>query len=95
MKWLEKEKHGKDSILYWAWKNKIPIFVPGITDGAFGSHLWMYYQEHRDFTIDLLKDGKILAIKGLGGFHLSCDATKKQVVQLLRERKNVLQNLLL
>ncbi len=53
---LEKEKNGKDSILYWAWKNKIPVFVPGITDGAFGSHLWMYYQEHRDFTIDLLKD---------------------------------------
>jgi deoxyhypusine synthase len=53
---LEKEKNGKESILYWAWKNKIPIFVPGITDGAFGSQLWMYYQEHRDFTIDLLKD---------------------------------------
>jgi len=53
---LEKEKNGKDSIVYWAWKNKIPVFVPGITDGAFGSHLWMYYQEHRDFTIDLLKD---------------------------------------
>jgi len=53
---LEKEKNGKDSILYWAWKNKIPVFVPGITDGAFGSQLWMYYQEHRDFTIDLLKD---------------------------------------
>jgi len=53
---LEKEKNGKDSILYWAWKNKIPVFVPGITDGAFGSHLWMYYQEHRNFTIDLLKD---------------------------------------
>jgi len=55
-KHLEKEKNGKDSILYWSWKNKIPVFVPGITDGAFGSNLWMYYQEHRDFTIDLLKD---------------------------------------
>ena len=53
---LEKEKNGKDSIIYWAWKNKIPMYIPGITDGAFGSHLWMYYQEHRDFTIDLLKD---------------------------------------
>src|SRR4030042_2134723 len=53
---LEKEKNGKDSILYWAWKNKIPLFIPGIMDGAFGSQLWMYYQEHRDFTIDLLKD---------------------------------------
>ncbi|MBN1861640.1 MAG: deoxyhypusine synthase [Candidatus Thermoplasmatota archaeon] len=58
---LEKEKKGKDSILYWAWKNKIPVFVPGITDGAFGSQLWMYYQEHRDFTIDLFKDEQDLS----------------------------------
>ena len=50
------EKHGKDSILYWAWKNQIPIYVPGITDGAFGSQLWMYYQEHRDVVIDLFQD---------------------------------------
>jgi deoxyhypusine synthase len=58
---LEKEKNGKDSILYWAWKNKIPIYVPGITDGAFGSQLWMYYQEHRNFTIDLFKDEQDLS----------------------------------
>ncbi|MCJ7698367.1 MAG: deoxyhypusine synthase family protein, partial [Thermoplasmata archaeon] len=43
---LEKEKNGKNSIMYWAWKNKIPIYIPGITDGAFGSQLWMYYQDH-------------------------------------------------
>jgi deoxyhypusine synthase len=60
-KQLEKEKNGKDSILYWAWKNKIPMYIPGITDGAFGSQLWMYYQEHRDFTIDLLKDEQELS----------------------------------
>jgi deoxyhypusine synthase len=58
---LEKEKNGKDSILYWAWKNKIPIYVPGITDGAFGSQLWMYYQNHRNFTIDLFKDEQELS----------------------------------
>jgi deoxyhypusine synthase len=55
-KQLEKEKNHEDSIIYWAWKNKINIYVPGITDGAFGSQIWMYYQDHRDFTIDLLKD---------------------------------------
>jgi deoxyhypusine synthase len=53
---LEKEKNHDDSIIYWAWKNKIPVFIPGVTDGAFGSQIWMYYQEHRDFIIDLLKD---------------------------------------
>ena len=58
---VEKEKNDKDSIIYWAWKNKIPVFIPGITDGAFGSHLWMFYQEHRDFTIDLLLDEQDLS----------------------------------
>ncbi len=58
---LEKEKRREESIIYWAWKNKIPIYVPGITDGAFGSQIWMYYQEHRDFTIDLLKDEQELS----------------------------------
>ena len=60
-KHLQKEKNGKDSIIYWAWKNNIPIFVPGITDGAFGSQLWMFYQDHRDFKIDLFKDEQELA----------------------------------
>jgi len=60
-KHLEKEKKKEESIIYWAYKNKIPVFVPGITDGAFGSQIWMHYQEHRDFTIDLLKDEQDLS----------------------------------
>ena len=60
-KQLEKEKNHNESIIYWAYKNKIPIYVPGITDGAFGSQIWMYYQEHRDFVIDLLKDEQELS----------------------------------
>jgi hydrogenase maturation protein HypF len=34
-----------------------------------------------------LKEGKVLAIKGLGGFLLACDATSDKAVKLLRERK--------
>ena len=60
-KHLADEPHGKDSILYWAYKNKIPIYVPGITDGAFGSQLWMTYQHHRDFTMDLFADEQELS----------------------------------
>lgn len=43
------------SILYWAAKNNIPIYVPGITDGAVGYQLWLFSQDH-DFKINLLKD---------------------------------------
>ena len=38
-------------------------------------------------TSQLLREGKIIAIKGLGGFLLACDATNKAVVDRLRQRK--------
>jgi hydrogenase maturation protein HypF len=53
-------------------------------------------REHRDTTYDeaalaearrLIADGAVLAVKGIGGYHLACDATDEQAVGNLRKRK--------
>ncbi len=60
-----------------------------------GPHYWLQVGEeitHGDAeviqrTADLLNQGKIVAIKGLGGYHLACDARNATAVSELRERK--------
>ena len=57
-----------------------------------------YYLQPQDKTLsgadspirlaaELLKAGKILAVKGLGGYHLACDARNPAAVAALRDRK--------
>lgn len=50
----------EDSILYWCWKNKIPVIIPGPTDGSVGYQIWQFAQD-KDFKINLLKDEKLLS----------------------------------
>ena len=38
-------------------------------------------------TVKYIKEGSILAIKGLGGFHIVCDATNSKTIEKLREYK--------
>jgi len=57
---IGKKINNKDSILYWCYKNKIPVVVPGITDGAVGYQIWQFSQDH-NFKIDALKDETLLS----------------------------------
>jgi len=51
----------ENSLLYWAAKNKIPIVIPGLSDGAIGAQLFMHRQKKPDFMIDFLADEQILS----------------------------------
>lgn len=53
---------------------------------------WAFTSEDSDEFVDdcvkLLKAGKIVAVKGLGGYHLVCDALNAEALSALRERKH-------
>ncbi|MGC8631592.1 MAG: deoxyhypusine synthase [Thermoprotei archaeon] len=58
---LGNEVERENSIVYQAYKNKIPIFVPGPFDGAFGYQLWLFWQMHKDLKLNLFLDEQDLS----------------------------------
>ncbi|MBM4135928.1 MAG: carbamoyltransferase HypF [Nitrospira sp.] len=66
-----------------------PLVGEGKGEGVFSEKKLKVDEKENPIkkTIRLLKEGHIVAIKGLGGFHLACDATNEDAVNLLRLRK--------
>jgi len=83
--WAGREANRDESLLYWAWKNGIPVYVPGPTDGSVGAQVWMVYQKHRDLRFDLLKDEQelsdlVFAAKRLGALMIGGGISKHHVI---------------
>jgi deoxyhypusine synthase len=66
----DKEYDFESSILYWAYKNNIPVFCPGIIDGAIGDMLYFYKKTHKNFVIDSAKDHEKII-----DYTLNCEKT--------------------
>ncbi len=74
----------EESILYWAAKNRVPVYIPGLTDGAVGYQLWLFSQDHK-LKIDVLKDEQelndlIFDSKKTGAFVIGGGISKHHVI---------------
>lgn len=57
--WKLGEKiNDENSIYYWAWKNKIHVYCPAITDGALGDNIYFFKFKREDFVLDIAEDVK-------------------------------------
>jgi len=52
----KKEYNEKNSYLYWAYKNNIPVYSPGIIDGAIGDIAYYFRKTNPEFVIDPVAD---------------------------------------
>jgi hydrogenase maturation protein HypF len=67
--------------------NACPDCGPSITFVKKNGEILFEKKEAMESAIIALKDGAIVAIKGLGGFHLACDAANDEAVKRLRDKK--------
>lgn len=58
IKELGLEINNPNSVLYWAAKNDIPVFCPGIIDGSLGDLVFFFKQSHPDFLLDVSQEMK-------------------------------------
>ncbi|MFS7973976.1 Deoxyhypusine synthase [Helianthus anomalus] len=52
---LGKEINNESSYLYWAYKNDIPVFCPGLTDGSLGDMLYFHSFRNPGLVVDIVQ----------------------------------------
>ena len=57
---LEKHDQKETSVVYWAYKNNIPSFCPGLVDGCTGVLMYFFKYNHPDFVLDTVGDVKLI-----------------------------------
>ncbi len=68
---LGKAVDNEESILYWAYKNNIPVYCPAITDGAIGDLMYFQKKRTKDFYIDVVGDHEKIVKYTLNHEHTS------------------------
>ncbi|XP_014778173.1 deoxyhypusine synthase [Octopus bimaculoides] len=53
---LGMEIDNPDSVYYWAYKNNIPVFCPGLTDGSLGDMIYFHSYKNPGLVIDIVQD---------------------------------------
>jgi len=82
-----KEYHEPGDRRFHAQPNACPECGPSIEYRVQSTEFSVKDREAIERTIDIMKNGGIVAVKGLGGFHIACDATNDEAVRKLREKK--------
>lgn len=67
--------------------NSCPVCGPQIAFSDATGRRLATAEEALEMAVATLLEGRIVAVKGLGGYHLAADATNARAVQLLRARK--------
>ncbi|MGK7930611.1 MAG: carbamoyltransferase HypF [Microcystaceae cyanobacterium] len=84
----KKEYHNPLDRRFHAQPNACPVCGPHLELWDREGNVLATHEDALNLTVEAIKMGKILAIKGLGGFHLMVDANNEMVVKLLRQRKH-------
>jgi hydrogenase maturation protein HypF len=81
------EYHDPTNRRFHAQPNACPACGPKVQFKVLRSKFKMTSDDPVQAAIEVLRQGGIVAIKGIGGFHIACDALSDSAVRKLRERK--------